>query len=228
MLGTATMGSYAKDTSASLLGVILHEATHNFGPAHEYKVGGKAGPEAFGGALASMMEELKAQTGGLYYVDFALKKGLITKELADQTYVDCVVWGLNHIARGMFEGTKRKPYSQLAAVQIGFLIDEGAIVWNPEAMAENGTDKGSLTIDFAKMPAAVEKLMKVVGDLKAKGDRAGAEALADKYAKGETVPHKTIQDRVLRFPQTSFVYALDLLPALAPSSCLARRSSCAG
>jgi hypothetical protein len=210
LLDAASMTSYANDTQPGLLSVILHEATHNFGPAHEYKVGGKTGPQAFGGDLASMMEELKAQTGGLYYIDFVLKKGLITPEMAKQTYVDSIVWGLNHIARGMYAGTKRKPYSQLAAVQIGFLIDEKAIVFQPDTAAENGQDKGALVIDFAKMPAAVDKLMKVVGDLKAKGDRAGAEALADKYAKGDTVPHKLIQERILRFPQSNFVYGLDL------------------
>lgn len=210
LLDAKTMAAYGKDTQAGLLATILHEATHNFGPAHEYKVDGKTGPQAFGGDLASMMEELKAQTGGLYYVDFALKKGLITEQQAHETYVDSIVWALNHIARGMFEGTKRKPYSQLAAVQLGFLIDEKAIVFTPDALAENGTDKGTLSIDFTKMPAAVDKLMKVVGDLKAKGDRAGAEALSDKYAKGDSVPHKLIQDRVLRFPQTNFVYGIDL------------------
>ena len=210
LLDANSMAHYPKDPAASLLATILHEATHNFGPAHEYKVGGKTGAQAFGGDLASMMEELKAQTGGLYYVDFALKKGLIDKELAEATYVDSIVWALNHISRGMYEGTKRKPYGQLAAVQLGFLLDEKAVTFVPGGPTENGTDAGVFVIDFPKLPAAIEKLMKVVGDLKAKGDRAGAEALAEKYAKGPTVPHKLIQERLLRYPQTSFVYAVDL------------------
>ena len=40
---------------------MLHEAAHNLGPAHEYKVKGKTDDQVFGGPLASTLEELKAQ-----------------------------------------------------------------------------------------------------------------------------------------------------------------------
>jgi len=52
--------------------------------------------------------------------------------------------------------------------------------------------------------------MKIVGRIKAAGDRKEAEALAKKYVDGDRVPHKTITERMLRYPKASFVYAVDL------------------
>ncbi len=61
----------------------------------------------------------------------------------------------------------RKAYSQLAAIQVGFLLDGGALSWDPKAPAANGKDIGAMSIHFDKFPAAMDKLMKMVGGLKA-------------------------------------------------------------
>ena len=206
-----TLGAYADATTPGLLATILHEATHNLGPAHEYLFNGKKDTLAFGGGLASMLEELKAQSGALYFVEFARKRNLISPELAKQTYVDSIAWGFGHISRGMYtESGERKAYSQLAAIQMGFLMDEGALTYDANAMAANGTDKGAFSVNFEKVVPAVDKLMKRVGTIKATTDKAGAEVLAKKYVDGDLVPQKVITERVLRFPKPSFVYAMDL------------------
>jgi hypothetical protein len=211
LMSADTMAFYDASPRPGLLNTILHEATHNLGPAHEYKFQGKTDSQWFGGGLASMMEELKANTGGYYYVDFLRKKGIIDDQAAKRAYLDNVVWAFGHISRGMYtDGGQRKAYSQLAAVQLGFLLDEGALTWNPNAPAANGTDTGAFTLHFEKMPQAVDKMMKVVGAMKAKGDRKGAEALAKKYVDGTTVPQKTITDRWLRDPKQFFVYSVKL------------------
>jgi hypothetical protein len=115
---------------------ILHEATHNLGPAHEYKVNGKKADEAFGGPIASMMEELKAQTGALFLLEFLRKKQLISDEMATGSYVDAIVWAFGHISQGMYTGDKsRKAYGNLAAIHIGYLLDKGALTWDANAMA---------------------------------------------------------------------------------------------
>src|SRR6185369_8753487 len=54
------------DPKPSLMGIVLHEAAHNLGPAHDYKVNGKVDTAIFGGPLAATLEELKAQTAALY------------------------------------------------------------------------------------------------------------------------------------------------------------------
>src|SRR5206468_676541 len=121
-----------------------------------------------------------------------------------QTYVGSIVWAFGHISRGMVTSTgERQPYSQLAAIQVGFLMDEGAITFDPNAPAANGSDKGAFTIHLDLVPTAVDKLMKAVGMIKASNDRAGAEALAAKYVDGPTVPQKVITERELRLPKAS-------------------------
>src|SRR5205085_2901493 len=62
-----TMAKYTTDPQPLLVSTILHEAGHNLGPAHQYKANGKIDREAFGGDLASTLEELKAQTSALYF-----------------------------------------------------------------------------------------------------------------------------------------------------------------
>jgi len=210
LLGASVMAFYPVDQNSSSLETVLHEATHNIGPGGEYKLNGMSSEKAFGGDLSAMLEELKAQTGALYYLDVLQKKGLFSPDEVKHAYVDSVVWGLNHISRGMYNGAhQRKPYSQLAAIQIGFLMDEHAITWDDKATAANGTDHGAFVIDFDRMPKAVEKLMRIVGSIKAKNDVTGAIALSKKYVDGTVVPQAVIAERCLRFPSPNFVYAID-------------------
>jgi hypothetical protein len=211
LLEQGTMKAYADSATPGLLATILHEATHNLGPAHEYKFGGKTDAQAFGGQMSTLLEELKAQTGALYYIDFVKAKGIIPASLAREAYAHCIVWAFGHISRGMYtDEHKRKPYSQLAAIQVGFLMDEGVVTFDPEATAANGTDKGAFTIQYEKLPAAAEKMMKVVGRIKASNDKAGALLLIKKYVDGSTVPQALIRERELRYPRQSFVYSIDM------------------
>jgi hypothetical protein len=209
LLDAATMAAYTDSPTPGLLSTILHEASHNLGPAHEYQVGGRTDDQVFGGGLASVLEELKAQSAALWYVDFLRRQGLISDDLARQTYVDGMVWAFGHISRGMYTATgQRKAYSQLAAIQVGFLLEHGGLRFDPDAAAANGNDHGVFTIDFDRFPAAVEALMREVGSIKARGDRAAAEALCAKMVDGDAVPQTLITERELRFPKASFVYAV--------------------
>jgi hypothetical protein len=212
MLSAASMKHYVADSQGGLLATILHEATHNLGPAHEYTVKGKTDDAIFGGPIASMMEEFKAQTGGLFLVEFLRAKGLISDELAAETYADSIVWAFGHISQGMYAGSgatkTRKTYSQLAAIQIGLLIDAGALVWDAKMLAANGTDIGAFTIVDSKLLPAIDDMMKISAGIKARGDVAAAKALIAKYVDGKAVPHTTISERFLRVPKASFVYAI--------------------
>jgi hypothetical protein len=210
MLAAETLSKVTDDPSAGLFSTVLHEAAHNLGPSHEYAVGGKKDDQVFGGDLASMLEELKAQSGALYLPVLLQERGAMSAAEVEQAWADSIVWCFGHVARGMYTpGGARKAYSQLSAIQLGFLMDEGAVVFDPEAVAANGKDKGAFRIDFAKMPAAVTKLMKEVAGIKARGDKKRALELAKKYVDGTRVPQKLIEERVLRFAQPSFVYAVD-------------------
>ncbi|CAN5773763.1 hypothetical protein BH11MYX3_BH11MYX3_01410 [soil metagenome] len=211
MLDAGSLAHYSDAPEPGLLTTILHEATHNLGPAHEYMVGGKKAREVFGGPIASMMEELKAQTGALYLVEFLRSRKIITDELAAQSYAYAVVWALGHTSQGMYTGTgERKTYGNVAAIQIGLLLDAGALTWEAKTTAANGTDKGALVLHPAKLVPAVNEMMKVVAGIKARGDRKAAEALIKRYVDGKVVPHKTVQERFLRFPKASFVFNVTL------------------
>jgi hypothetical protein len=207
-----SMKLYVASPEPGLLNTILHEAMHNLGPAHEYKVGGKTAAQAFSGPIAQVMEELKAQTGGLFLIEFLRGKKLITDEEAARAYIDAIVWAFGHTSQGMYSGGgDRKTYSNLAAIQIGILIENGVLTWDPKAKAANGKDTGAFTLHEDKIVPVVDDMMKLVGGIKAKGDRAGAEALIKKFVdSSEVVPHDTIKERVLRHPKASFVYSVKL------------------
>ena len=212
MLDAASAKLYPDSTEPGLLSTILHEATHNLGPAHEYKVNGKVDDEAFGGSIASMMEELKAQTGALFLLDFLRGKKLISDEMAQQSFTDAIIWAFGHISQGMYTGTKqRKAYGNLAAIQIGYMIDKGALTWDANATAANGKDKGAFTIHVDKLTPVADEMMKEFAGIKARGDKAAAEKLIARYVDSEdVVPHKIISERLLRFPKGSYVYSVGL------------------
>ncbi len=211
VLDAASMRAYAATPEAGLLSTILHEATHNLGPSHDYKVAGKTAAVAFGGPLASVMEELKAQTGALFLLELLRAKKLVSGELAAQSHADAIVWALGQISQGMYTASREpKTYGQVAAIQIGFLLEQGALTWDPRAPAANGKDAGALAIHGGKLAPAADRLMKLVGGIKARGDQAAARALVAKYVAGTIVPHAAITERFLRVPRPSFVYAVSM------------------
>ncbi|MFO0616881.1 MAG: hypothetical protein U0414_30075 [Polyangiaceae bacterium] len=207
------MKYYPTDKNIGSLATVLHEAMHNLGPNSEYKLNGQKTEDMLGGDNAAMYEEAKAQTGGLYLLDVLQKKGLFTEEEVKQTYLDSMVWAMNHISRGMWRGSgasrKRKPYSQLAAIQVFYFIEQKALIWDEKAPAANGKDVGAFRIDFEKMPSAILNLTHVVGNIKAKGDRKVGEDVAKKYVEGTQALQDIIKERCLRFAQPNFVYGID-------------------
>jgi hypothetical protein len=214
LLCKATMGSFSADPKPAVMSTVLHEAAHNLGPAHEYKVRGKAAPAIFGGPLASTMEELKAQTAALYFADWLANKGVITREEADRAHLRDLVWSFGHISRGMYDADgKPKNYSQLAAIQLGWLVEKGAVTFKPEELAANGKDQGCFELQLQVFPAAAEGLMKVVAAAKGSGDKKAAEGLVKTYvdAEGETRARlELIKERWLRAPKATFVYSVRL------------------
>lgn len=199
-----------KDASGpGLLSTILHEAAHNLGPAHEYKVKDKVDDDIFGGALASMAEEFKAQTAAIWYLSWLVEKEIITQDLANKSYADSVYWAFGQISRGMTNAEGRiQPYPQLAAIQVGMMLEDGALTYHPDEMAANGTDKGAFHIDLAKMPATADRIMETIAKIKATGNKAALVALQKKYIDNSKIPMDVIQERMLRLPKTTFVYSV--------------------
>jgi hypothetical protein len=210
----SAVSEMSMDADLLTMSTVLHEAAHNLGPAHEYKVGGKADVAVFGGPLASTLEELKAQTSALFFADWLAEKGIIDPKQATQSHYRDIAWGFGHISNGMYDANnKPKPYSQLAAIQVGWLLKAGSVVWKADEPAANATDKGCFAVDMSKFKPAIAELEKTVLEIKSKGDKEGAEKLRTEFvdADGEWKKlRETLRDRWLRVPKTSFVYAIDL------------------
>lgn len=208
----ASMDQWSDDPEALLASTILHEAAHNLGPAQEYRVGGKTDEEVFGGPLASMYEELKSQTAALYFTDWLVGKGLIDAEAAKKTHAADIGWAFGKIAGGMYTaGGQSKAYGQLSAIQVGFLMEQGALVWHPETQAANGQDAGCFELRSEQLTPAIEALGREVLSIKATLDKPRAEALRDRFVEGSDdwkALKGTITERWQRTEQASFVYAV--------------------
>lgn len=208
----ATFGGFSSEPDAALLSVVLHEAAHNLGPAHDYAVKGKKDDDAFGGPLAATMEELKAQTSALFFTWWLVDKKLLTEEEAKHATLRDIVWAFGHISRGMYDGASRpKPYSQLASIQLGTMMKAGALTWKPEEKAANGSDVGCFEVDLAKWRPGVNELARRVLMTKGKADKKEAEAMKASFvdAKDEWANLRTtIAERWLRAPKATFVYSV--------------------
>jgi hypothetical protein len=215
MFGEETMKVYTDEKRLSLLDIILHELTHNLGPHTDYIApDGKRPGDNFSGMTATILEELKAQTGALYFVDFLKKEGLLSAEDAQKVYAHSLFWCFGHLSRGLFEASgKPKPYSMLSAIQLAFMQAEGAVTFHAEGLAANGQEKGYFEVNFDKMAPAAQKLMAEVVALKVSGDAAKAKEFIDKYTIGaasKDLHLDLISDRLLRYPKASFVYSYSL------------------
>ena len=211
----AMLGDEAAD-AAGLLSTIAHEACHNFGPSADYRPPGEAGAapgptdnEAFGGPLASIMEELKAQTCGLWVVAQLRQRGLIDQALEEATYVDSLLWAMGHVGEGMIDGDGNpNTYPQLAAIQLGFFLGRGSLTFDAAGVTANGQDHGVFHIDAVKLRADIEALTRLVVGIKGRAFKAGAQALVTQFVEGDAVPHALLKERAARLPRANFVFAV--------------------
>ena len=197
------------DVEMSRLDTVLHEATHNLGPYGSTRVDGKLPEEIFGGRTDAILEELKAQTGSLYFIAFLGQRKLLSDEQVRRGWVGAIAWAFGHIARGMVAPSGQpKTYSQVSAIQLGELMRAGAIRF---VEGGDGPDPGRFDIDFEAMPAAIDAMMAKVGRIKATADVNAASELITRSVGDEgleKIHAALIAERVLRYPKATFVYSI--------------------
>ena len=156
---------------------------------------------------------VKAQTSALFFVDWLAEKGIIDQKQASQSHLRDLAWAFGHISQGMYTAeNKPKPYSQLAAIQVGWLMKAGAVQWKADENAANGSDKGCFAVDMSKFKPAIVELEKAVLVIKGKGDKDAAVKLRTELVDEESEWKKlreTLRERWLRVPKTSFVYSIE-------------------
>lgn len=204
----ATLAFSSSDPALDQLGTVLHEATHNLGPYGSTLIDGKRPQDIFGGQVDAILEELKAQTGALWFMITLRDKGLMTPDEVKKGWLASLSWTFGHISQGMVDGEGHpKTYSQLSAIQLGEFVRAGAMRW----VDGPGQDGGRFELDFDKLEPAITELMKTVGHIKATGDVAAAKALIEKNVSDEglsLIKSQVVRERILRFAKTSFVYGL--------------------
>jgi len=212
------------DENANIMSVVYHELFHNLGPMYKLK---KPGSEAtYGDTLVAAsgeswkvpIEELKAQTGAMFMATVffedakqKLNSGQITEEefrKAEEEYKGEIMrdlaWCMRMIMRASREDmnyTTRNPYARLAAVQIGFLSQHKALVFDDK--------QGVWKVDFSKMPEAIRALMKRTGELYAKADANQIEEFFLYYMRGDgekLLHRKRILEVAGKMPTTLFEY----------------------
>jgi hypothetical protein len=207
-----TLQSFSEDKTITLLDTLLHEATHNLGPHSDYKINDRNASQIFGGRNASILEELKAQTGGIWYLGYLVEKGLITPAQQKEAYTASIFWCFNQLSRGLFTADGNpKTYAQISAVQLGTYLRTGVLRQEPFLDPVSGREDWRFEIDFAKMPEVVAQLMAQVGQIKASGNTAAAEALIQDFVSGagaKAIPFDEIARRYRSMAKESFSYGI--------------------
>ena len=106
---------------------------------------------------------------------------------------------------------KPKPYSQLAAIQMGTFVADKALIWRDSELAVDGESTGCFAVDMVMLKDSIARLEKRVLTIKAQGNHAEAQVLQASFVtpKGEwQTLMDIIRDRYLRFPRASFLYSI--------------------
>ncbi len=217
-----------------LKSVILHEIAHNFGPQiGKPKPGSDSTYDANLGRWRGTMEELKAQTGSLFLAGELLREArakhdagqLTDTQLAEAEaeYRHHILydmgWAMRMVLRAVRTsgGTKLEggPYSKLAAIQVGFLREQGALVYD-EAKGE-----WSVRFEGDRMLTAVDAMMTEVLRQYANADLESVDAFAGSYVYGEKF-HLLETQRLIevagQMPSVLFDYEIEGLGSSRDSS----------
>jgi len=148
---------------------LMHELAHGLGPGTiKLADGTETTVNQALQTLYSPLEEAKADIMGLYDKAFLVKKGYISQEELDKSYV-CFLPGFFRAIRfGIHEA-----HGKANMIEYNYLKEKGAITLDPE------TDRYTVHLD--KMPAAVEALTHDLCMIEALGDYAAAEKFIEKY-----------------------------------------------
>jgi hypothetical protein len=210
-----SMVDWTDNDEPLLLTTLLHEASHGLGPSRAFEIDGKTDEEIFGGALAGVLEELKAQVAAMHLTAFLVDHGVVDDAFVRQARVNDVVWNVGKIFDPMFtpDGQPR-PYAQLSVITLGRMVEDGAITWRPSAGAADTIHQGCLEVHHDKMGPAAERLATDVMGIKVRGDVEAAKALVAHWvnapAEGPLAFKEDLRERWLAPQEETLVYSVEL------------------
>jgi hypothetical protein len=162
----------ARQASAEgyMASTVLHEICHGLGPAFARRGGRQVDiREAMAGSFSGL-EEAKADVVGMFALKWLVDRGVLKKERLEEYYASYVAGIFRTVRFGTGEA-----HGRAEMMEFNYLSSQKAIV----------TASGRYKVDFAVMPAAIERLAKELLEQEATGDRARAEAWFTTYG---TIP----------------------------------------
>src|SRR6266436_6669074 len=151
-----------------LLGTIMHEICHGLGPAFAHNASGdKISIREAVGPIYGGLEEAKADVAGMFSLKWLVDHGVLPKEKLPEYYASYVAGNFRTLRFGAAEA-----HGQAEMMEFNYYLEHGAL--------RRGAS-GKYSVDFEKMPGAIEALAKELLTMEATGDRAGAEVWFKKY-----------------------------------------------
>jgi hypothetical protein len=149
-----------------LAGTLLHEISHELGPSFA-RMGGKQVDirEAIGPAYSGL-EEAKADVVGMVGIKWLVDHGALQKSRLEEYYASYVAGLFRTLRFGTGEA-----HGRAEMMEFNYALENHALT----------QAAGRYTVDYAKMPAVLAQLAKILLAFEAKGDRSGAEAWFAKY-----------------------------------------------
>jgi hypothetical protein len=160
----------SQPTAAGYLTVVMmHEISHDLGPAVA-RVNGKpvSIPEAIG-PIASALEEAKADVTGMYCMRWLIDHNVLPREREQEFYASYFAGILRTVRFGTAEA-----HGHAQLMQFNYLLEKGVITPRFGPLGR-GNALYVFTLDYAKLPAAIESLETELLEMEATGDRTRAE-----------------------------------------------------
>ncbi len=151
------------------LNTLFHELSHSMGPGTIIVDGRETTVNAELKDQYSALEEGKADVMGIYNILYMMEEGEIFSDERDELFSTYVAGLFRSMRFGVEEAHGRG-----AAMQYGYLIDAGAVEWNPQ--------EERFQINYGVMENAVSGLVAEIVRLQGDGDYEGTKAFMEQYA----------------------------------------------
>jgi hypothetical protein len=149
-----------------LAGTLMHEISHELGPVYARQNGKQLAIRESIGPAFSGLEEAKADVVGMFGLKWLVDHGVMPKERLEEYYASYVAGIFRTLRFGTGEA-----HGRAEMMEFNYLDEQRALAFG----------NGRYTIDYARMPAAVASLAKILLEIEATGDRARAEAWFAEY-----------------------------------------------
>jgi hypothetical protein len=166
--------------------ILAHELMHGLGPHTIMQRGKQTTVRQAMQELGSAIEEAKADISGLFALQYMIDHGLIARSMEQRMYTTYLAGIFRSVRFGIHEA-----HGQGMAMQLNYLMDEGAIVYN------EGT--GLFSADIEKFKAGATKLTGEIMTIQAEGNYERAKGLLSRYAVIRPSLQRTL-DRLARLP----------------------------